>query len=118
MECIIEQVTNWVPNRKQQQVRKLTRVGLKGRADHGHHGGFAVAPNAVFQDPGQLAIPESQHSTIVVHVHAHLAPGDLLTGLPKQQYQPAHVLASMLGVVQVLNCLAGLLLSQSRRDYM
>ena len=48
----------------------LTRVGFQGRADHSHHGGLAIAPNAVFQDSGQLAIPEP-HRTISAAAPKH-----------------------------------------------
>ena len=41
----------------------LTRVGFKGRADHGHHGGLAVAPYAVLQDSCQLAVPLQTKAT-------------------------------------------------------
>ena len=41
--------------------QECTSISLQGRADHGHHGGLAVAPNAVLQDPCQLAIPATLH---------------------------------------------------------
>lgn len=40
-----------------------TRVGLQGRADHGHHGGLAVPSNAVLQNPGQFAVPAQLQAT-------------------------------------------------------
>lgn len=41
----------------------LTRVGFKSRADHGHHGGLAVASYAVLQDACQLAVSANQYGT-------------------------------------------------------
>lgn len=71
----------------------LTSVGFQGRADHGHHGGFAVATYAVLQNPGQLAIPALLIAIVSAQVNQPVISTAVMSPLKNCGWpQPAEIL--------------------------